>query len=134
MVFNCNIFPLSQELKSSVVLCVEGMTVFGRIEQRGQPGGEWSNNELQELIAGRGGLSRRRHRNSCGMRPKQTKQNWQGMAPGARQNQGVTQGTVSGDRECGNPVVCRWLTDLWSGMKWPEHPIKERSVWPWHLG
>lgn len=25
--------------------------------------------------------------------------------------------------------------DLRSGMKWPEHPIKERaSVWPWRFG
>lgn len=107
MVFKCNIFPLFQELKGSLVLCVEGMTVFDRVEQRGRAGGKWSNNELQELIAGRECLSRRRHRDSCELRPKQTKQNWQGMAPGARKNQGFTQGSVSEDRESGNPVVSR---------------------------
>lgn len=60
------------------------------------------------------------------MRSKPNKQNWQGMAPGARQNQGVIQGRGSEDRESENAVACRWLIDLRSGMKWPEHPIKEK--------
>lgn len=35
MAFKCNIFPLFQELKGSLVLCAEEMTVFERVEQRG---------------------------------------------------------------------------------------------------
>lgn len=54
MVFKCNVFPLFQELKGFLVLCMEDMTFFDRVEQRGRARGKWSNNnELQELIAGR---------------------------------------------------------------------------------
>lgn len=112
MVFKCNIFPLYQELKGSLVLCVEKMTVFDRVEKRGRARGKWSSNQLQELIPGRECLNRRRHRSACEMRSKQTKQNWQGMAPGARREDGAAQNSGREDRESENPGGCRWLMRL----------------------
>ena len=112
MVFKCNIFPLYQELKGSLVLCVEKITGFDRVEKRGRARGKWRSNHLQELIPGRECLNGRRHRSACGMRSKQTKQNWQRLAPGARREEGAAQGSGPEDEESENPVGRRWLMRL----------------------
>lgn len=136
MVFECNIFPLFQALEGSVVECVEEMTVFDRVEYRRQARAKWSNdnnNEFKSWLKAESAWVGEGTEMLVGW-DQNTKQNWQGMAPGARQNQGVTQGSGAEDRESESAGVCRWLSDCRSGMKWPEHPIKERSVGPWHLG
>lgn len=112
MVFKCNISPLYQELKGSLVLCVEKMTVFDRVEKRGRARGKWSSNQLQELIPGRECLNKRRHRSAFGMRSKQTKQNWQRLASGVRQEEGAAQGSGPEDGESENPVGRRSLMRL----------------------
>lgn len=57
-------------------------------------------------------MNRRRHSNADGMRSKQTEQNWQRMAPGARREEGAAQGSGPEDGESENPVGCRWLMRL----------------------
>lgn len=46
------------------------------------------------------------------MRSKQTKQNWQRMAPGARQKEGTAKGSGPEDGESENPMGCRWIMRL----------------------